>query len=95
MSIIQKEETFEIPEFEKALGLKFKRYKKAAQKNIDENNALIWAKKIFKTKPNREVSEDFKKSIHTVFHHLTKEELVEKLLADYLHNKTQKSKVKK
>ena len=38
----------------------------------------------FKTKPNREVSEEFKTKIKTIFHHLTKEELVEKILANYL-----------
>ena len=41
-------------------------------------------KKIFKTKPNHEVSQDFKAQIKTIFHHLTKEELVDKILANYL-----------
>ena len=48
------------------------------------NNALLWARKIFKTKPNRTVSEDFKAKIKTIFHHLTKEELVDKILANYI-----------
>ncbi|MGI9533087.1 DEAD/DEAH box helicase [Lutimonas sp.] len=95
LSIIQKEEAFEIPDFESELGLSFSEYKKADQGKIDENNALIWAKKIFKTKPNREVQADFKNKIHTVFHHLTKEELVEKLLADYLKSKTPSATAKK
>lgn len=95
LCIIQKEEAFEIPEFESELGLNFSVYQKANQEKIDENNALIWAKKVFKTKPNREVSADFKNKIHTVFHHLTKEELIEKLLADHLRGKTASTKVKK
>ena len=44
----------------------------------------MWAKKIFKIKPNRTVSEDFKAQIKTIFHHLTKEELVDKVFANYL-----------
>lgn len=86
LSIIQKEEAFEISDFETELGLRFTEYKKASQKNIDENNALIWAKKIFKTKPNREIPAEFKNKIHTIFHHLTKEELIEKVLADHLRS---------
>ena len=84
ISIIQKEELEEIPEFEEDLGLVFKEYKKADAKSIKENNGLLWAKKIFKTKPNREISEDFKEQIKTIFHHLTKEELVDKILSNYL-----------
>lgn len=95
LSIIQKEEEIEIPDFEKELGLKFKKFKKADAEKIEENNGLLWAKQIFKTKPNREVSKDFKNKIHTVFHHLTKEELVEKVLANYLKNSSKAPTVKK
>lgn len=84
LSVIQQEELEEIPEFEEDLGIVFEEYKKADAKSIEENNGLIWAKKIFKTKPNRTVSEDFKSQIKTIFHHLTKEELVDKILANYL-----------
>jgi len=84
LSIIQKEEIEDIPEFENELGITFNELKKADAQSIDENNGLIWAKKIFKTKPNRAVSEDFKAKVKTIFHHLTKEELVDKILANYL-----------
>lgn len=84
LSVIQKEEVEEIPEFEDELGLVFTEFKKADPQSIEENNGLLWAKKIFKTKPNRTVSEDFKSQIKTIFHHLTKEELVDKILANYL-----------
>jgi ATP-dependent RNA helicase DeaD len=84
LSIIQKEELEEIPEFEEDLGLVFKEYKKADAQSIEENNGLIWAKKIFKTKPNRAISEAFKAQIKTIFHHVTKEELVDKILANYI-----------
>ncbi|MCL4161844.1 UNVERIFIED_CONTAM: hypothetical protein GTU68_004517 [Idotea baltica] len=84
LSVIQKEELEDIPEFEDELGITFKEFIKADAQSIEENNGLLWARKIFKTKPNREVSEDFKSKIKTIFHHLTKEELVDKILANYL-----------
>ena len=84
LTVLQQEEVEDITNFEKELGIVFKKYKKADAQSIEENNGLLWAKKIFKTKPNREVSEDFKAKIKTIFHHLTKEELVDKILANYL-----------
>jgi len=72
ISIIQDEEIEGIPDFEEELGISFTEYKKANAQSIEENNTLLWAKKIFKTKPNREVSEDLKGKIKTIFHHLTK-----------------------
>ena len=72
---------------------KFKQYIKADAASIEANNTLLWAKKIFKTKPNREVSEDLKSKIKTIFHHLTKEELVDKILAHYIkENQSKQSK---
>ena len=101
LTILQKEEAADISDFQKELGIEFSAYKKADAQSIEENNGLLWAKKIFKTKPNKTVSEDFKRKVRTVFHHLTKEELIEKVLADYLHqanskiSKTEDSKKKK
>ncbi|MDA9089866.1 DEAD/DEAH box helicase [Maribacter arcticus] len=85
LTILQKEEVAEVADFEKELGIVFNKFKKADAQSIEENNGLLWAKKIFKTKPNREVSEEFKTKVRTIFHHLTKEELVEKILANYLY----------
>lgn len=84
LTILQQDEAFEIADFEDELGIHFSKFKKADAQSIQENNGLVWAKKIFKTKPNREVSEEFKAKIKTIFHHLTKEELVDKILANYL-----------
>ena len=84
LTILQKEEVEDIDDFEQELGIVFNAFKKADAQSIEENNGLLWAKKIFKMKPNREVSEDFKAKIKTIFHHLTKEELVDKILAHYL-----------
>ncbi|WP_026777810.1 DEAD/DEAH box helicase [Polaribacter sp. Hel_I_88] len=90
LTIIQQEEAVDIADFEKELGITFNAYKKADAESIEENNGLLWAKKIFKTKPNKTVSEDFKRKVRTVFHHLTKEELIEKVLADYVANANSK-----
>lgn len=84
MTIIQQEEVPEIINFEKELGIHFKAVKKVDAESIEWNNTLVWAKKVFKTKPNREIPEEIKQHIKTIFHHLTKEELVDKVLANYL-----------
>ena len=84
LTVLQKEEEFEIPEFEDELGITFSKFKKADAQSIEENNTLLWARKIFKTKPNRFISEALKSEVRTVFHHLTKEELIEKVLANHL-----------
>jgi superfamily II DNA/RNA helicase len=84
LTVLQQEEVSEIADFEKELGIKFTKFQKPTLENIEENNTLLWAKQIFKTKPNHEVSVDFKNKIKTVFHHLTKDELIEKLLANQL-----------
>ncbi len=83
LSVIQNEELDHIPDFEEALGLSFKEIKKPNALSIEENNTVLWAKKIFKTKPNKEISVELKNKVKTVFHHLTKEELIEKLLSNY------------
>ena len=84
ITILQQEEVIDIADFESELGIRFKEYKKADAQSIEENKAILWAKKIFKTKPNRSISESLRKEVRTVFHHLTKEELIEKILANQL-----------
>lgn len=84
MTIIQEEEVKEIAGFEEELGIHFKPIIKANPEDIEWNNTLVWAKKVFKTKPNREIPEDVRQQVKTIFHHLTKEELVDKVLANYL-----------
>ena len=94
LTILQAEEVKDIPEFEQELGIKFNEFKKADAQSIEENNGLLWAKKIFKTKPNRNISDTFKTNVSTIFHHLTKEELIEKVLANYLaQTSTSQSKI--
>ena len=90
LSVLQEDEVAKVADFEDELGVPFKKYKKADAQSIEDNNTVLWARKIFKTKPNREVSEDVKGKVKQIFHHLTKEELIEKLLADYLNKKSTK-----
>ena len=93
LSIIQQEEVNDIPEFEKELGIVFNELQKQNPATREEINVVLWAKKIFKTKPNRTISEETKEKVKTVLHHLTKEELMEKVLADYVtHNSATISK---
>lgn len=92
MTIIQEDEVKEIAEFEAELGIKFHPVKKANAEDIEWNNTLVWAKKVFKTKPNREIPEEVKQQVKTIFHHLTKEELVDKVLSNYLAENHQNSK---
>ncbi|WP_338839369.1 DEAD/DEAH box helicase [Flavobacterium ginsenosidimutans] len=88
LTVLQQEEVFEIADFKRELGIKFSEFKKPSAASLEENNMLLWAKQIFKTKPNHELSGDLKTRVKTVFHHLTKEELIEKLMASYvLQNK--------
>lgn len=90
LTVLQPEEEAEIADFEKELGIQFSKYKKPTVASIEENNTLLWAKQIFKTKPNHDVDAELKTKIKTIFHHLTKDELIEKLLANYLlQNKTE------
>ncbi|RTZ07096.1 DEAD/DEAH box helicase [Flavobacterium bomense] len=84
LTVLQPEEVVEIAEFEKELGIQFKEFKKPTLASIEENNTLLWAKQIFKTKPNHDIATELKDKIKTVFHHLTKDELIEKVLANHL-----------
>lgn len=84
LTVLQEEEVAGLSDFEKELGISFQTFKKADAQSIEENNALLWAKRIFKTKPNHTIPANFREKIHTVFHHLTKEELIDKVLANHL-----------
>ncbi|MEN9908771.1 MAG: hypothetical protein RLZZ540_1920 [Bacteroidota bacterium] len=90
LTVLQAEEEAEIADFEKELGIQFKPFSKPSVASIEDNNTLLWAKQIFKTKPNHEVDAELKTKIKTIFHHLTKDELIEKILANHLlQNKNQ------
>lgn len=93
LSIIQSDELEELSLFQKELNFIFEDYKKPSIASREENNTLLWAKKVFKTKPNHELDSDFKARFKTVFHHLTKEELIEKLLAFQMQQNGNKKEI--
>lgn len=95
LTILQEEEVAEIPEFEHELGITFSAFAKATTEEIEENKTILWARKIFKTKPNRALNQDLVKKVHTVFHHLTKEELIDKLMAERTSQNTPAVETKK
>lgn len=95
LTILQEEEVAEIPEFEHELGITFSAFAKATTEEIEENKTILWARKIFKTKPNRGLNQELVKKIHTVFHHLTKEELIDKLMAERTSQNTPAVETKK
>jgi len=84
LTILQKEELSELELFQKELGLQFEKYIKPDSKSLENNNMYLWSKQIFKTKPNTTIESELKDKIKTVFHHLTKDELIEKLIANYM-----------
>jgi ATP-dependent RNA helicase DeaD len=93
LTVLQQEEVDAIADFEKELGIQFSEFKKPSVVSIEENNTLLWAKKIFKTKPNHDIEASLKTKVKTIFHHLTKDELIEKLLANHLQQLNTKSEL--
>jgi len=87
MTIIQEDEVKEISGFEQELGINFQPIKKADPASIEWNNTLVWAHKVFKTKPSKEIPDGVRSQIKNIFHHLTKEELIEKIVANYLNER--------
>ncbi len=84
LTVLQEDEYAKLLSYEKELDLNFTEFKKPNAQSIEDNNTVLWAKQIFKTKPNHEVSPVLKEKVKTIFHHLTKEELIEKMLANHL-----------
>ena len=82
LTVIQQEELKELAEFQLELGLNFEELSKPSQESVEENNTYLWAKRIFKTKINHDLAPDFKEKIKTVFQHLSKDELIDKLLSN-------------
>ncbi len=84
LTILQQEELKEMAMFQLELGINFEEFKKPSKESVEENNTFLWAKRIFKTKPNQELSLEFKTKIKSVFQHLSKDELIDKLLSNQL-----------
>ena len=67
LTVLQAEEVGEIADFEKELGIQFSEFKKPTVASIEENNTLLWAKKIFKIKPNHELDSELKTKVKLFF----------------------------
>lgn len=89
LTILQEDEKVNLEAFGNELGIKFVKYKKPNAQTVDGNNAILWAKKIFKTKPRTEIDIEVKNSVKSIFQHLSKEELIEKMLANH-YNQSKK-----
>lgn len=88
LTVIQPDERADFENFKKNLGFNFSKLEKPSTASIEENNTLLWAKQIFKTKPNHTLPTPLKLKIKEVFHHLSKDELIEKVVAYHvLHAK--------
>ncbi len=82
--ILQQEEVKEMAEFQLVIGVNFEELSKPSKESVDENNTFLWAKRILKTKPNQDLTADFKNRIKAVFQNISKDELIEKLLSNQL-----------
>ena len=60
LSVIQEDELADIPDLEQELSISFSKMPKANALAIEQNNTLLWARKIFKAKPNKDISLDFR-----------------------------------
>jgi len=58
--VIQEEELADIPDLEQELSISFSKMEKVDALAIEENNTILWARKIFKAKPNKAISTDLK-----------------------------------
>ncbi|MDB4176200.1 DEAD/DEAH box helicase, partial [Flavobacteriaceae bacterium] len=66
LSVIQEEELADIPDLEQELSISFSKMEKVDALAIEENNTILWARKIFKAKPNKAISTDLKTAVKTV-----------------------------
>ena len=89
--LFRSEELIDIADFQTELGINFIPVDKAKAEDIEVNNTLVWARKVFKTKPNRDIPEEVREEVKKIFHHLTKEELMDKVLANYFAEISQKA----
>lgn len=84
LTVIQPDELPALQEMERSLGIKIKPLTKPGKESIEENKVYLWSKQVFKTKPYPPLEPAVRESIREVFKNLSKEELVDKLIAHYL-----------
>lgn len=82
--VIQEDELAALKAMERDLGIRIMPYLKPDKHSLEENNIYLWAKQVLKTKPRHQLDPVVRKSIIEVFKNLSKEELVDKLIAHHL-----------
>lgn len=87
LTFVFPEELNKLKEIEQELGISIRKMEKPRKSSIEANQVYVWARKILKTKPAKEVDKELKEKVRTVFQHLSKDELIDRLLADQLMTK--------
>lgn len=87
LTFVFPEELHKLKEIEQELAISIRKMEKPRRSSIEANQAYVWAKKILKTKPAKEVDQELKEKVRVVFQHLSKDELIDRLLSDQLKTK--------
>lgn len=82
--VIQADELPKLKEMERDLGIQITSFKKPGKSSLEENNIYLWFKQIFKTKPHHQLDAGIRNGIKEALNNLSKEELIDKLIAHYL-----------
>jgi len=82
--VIQDDELPRLKNMGEELGIKISPFQKPGKESLEENNVYLWAKQVFKTKPHHQLDPAVQNNIKDVFKNLSKEELIDKLIAHYL-----------
>ena len=82
--VIQEDELPRLRDLEKELGIQIASFKKPGKESLEENSVYLWAKQVSKTKPHHQLDPAMQSNIKDVFRNLSKEELIDKLIAHYL-----------
>jgi ATP-dependent RNA helicase DeaD len=88
LTFVFPEELPKLQEIEQALGIRIKKMEKPKRSSIESNQLYVWAKKILKTKPDKTLDKEIKQKVKDIFQHLSKDELIERLLTDQLKGKS-------
>lgn len=84
LTVIQPDELSALQEMERSLGINIKPLTKPGKGSIEENKVYLWTKQVFRTKPNHQLEPAVRESIKELLKNLSKDELIDKLIAHYL-----------
>jgi ATP-dependent RNA helicase DeaD len=84
LSFVFKEEKEKLKEIENELGINIRKMDRPPSTSIDSDKAYLWAKRILKTQLGKNSEKELREKIGMVFQHLSKDELIDRLLADQM-----------